>query len=366
MECCNSFVVLLYFFLYLFLHFESIDCSFNEGTCINDAHFSRLSSLVYHQHEKLSLEHDTLAIASVVKEKVANQGYAWIDSNLFRKLLKSFGAIESELIAIERGWIHSQLQPMASEPKLFFRDSASHSLLLDDTKDHIKDSYISTNYPTVTITTKDELSYGNNEKIKTEVNGIRVWNTPPKEFIGGSVSLAMSKLHKLFLPEIHQPQSNMNMLSNTTINIQDLFRVNKHLAEHAAPSTEGIHQDGFEITSVTLIKRHNVRSGGETRIWNLQQPIGFYRNADFGESNNTTVPDIKGFKWSNILFRKTMTQPWETIVINDRKVKHEGRAFYSKEKGKPCYRDVIINNMRKPYLGGIDKMRIGGKIVDVI
>ena len=349
------------------LNVASIECDVDQKTCVNDAYHLRYNHFQNNQSRKISSMHETLSVASTIKEKLANQGYAWIDANLFRRLLKNLGAAESELVAIEEGAFHSKIKPLASEPKLYFRDGASHNVLLDDTKALNQDSYIATNYPAATWTPKNEISSGNKAKIEMERSGVRIWNMPPKGFSGSSVSLAMAKLHKPFLPKNQYPQRHMDMLSNITINTQEFYRVNKYLAERAEPSSEGIHQDGFEILSVTLIKRHNIQRGGETRIWNLQQPIGYYGNADFGSDNNiTTVPDIKGFRWSNILFRKTLIQPWETIVINDRAVKHESRAFYSKEKGKPCYRDVIINNMRKPFHGGIDKMLIDGKVVNVI
>ena len=367
MNSHKSIANMLLLFLTTVIHVALLEGNINQETCVNDANYPHQNLVATNLRSKVSSEYETLSVASTIKEKLAHQGYAWVDANLFRSLLLNLGAAEAELVAIEEGGFHSRIKPVASEPKLFFRDSSSHNVLLDDTKAYNQDSYIATNYPTVTITPKNEISSDNKANIEMERSGIRVWNMPPKEFPGSSVSLAMAKLHKLFLPENQDPQSHMDMLSNTTINTQDFFRVNKHLAEHAEPSSEGIHQDGFQITSVTLIKRHNIRDGGETRIWNLQQPIGYYGNADFGSDNNiTTVPDIKGFRWSNILFRKTMTQPWETIVINDRAVKHESRAFFSKEKGKPCYRDVIINNMRKPFRGGIDKMLIDGKVVNVI
>ena len=367
MKCQKSFAIILLFFLTHGIIVASLEFNLDQKTCVNDAYYIRQDNLACNQRKKVLAEHETLSVASTIKEKLANQGYAWINANLFRRLLKNLGAVESELVFIEEGGYHSQIKPSASEPELFFRDSSSHNVLLDDTKGLNQDSYIATNYPVATFIPKTEISSGNKAKVEMDRSGIRIWNMPPKGFSGSSVSVAMAKLHKLFLPENQHSQSHLDMLSNTTIDTQEFYRINKHLAEHAEPSTEGIHQDGYEMLSVTLIKRHNVLRGGETRIWNLQQPIGYYGNADFGNDNNiTTVPDIEGFRWSNILFRKTLTQPWETLVINDRAVKHESRAFFSKEKGKPCYRDVIINNMRKPLLGGIDKMLIDGKIVNVL
>ena len=60
----------------------------------------------------------------------------------------------------------------------------------------------------------------------------------------------------------------------------------------------------------------------------------------------------------NLLLNKALTEPWETVIFNDRKVKHEARAFSG---GQQSARDVIVNFMRKPLSDGTDvKLRLEG------
>ena len=65
------------------------------------------------------------------------------------------------------------------------------------------------------------------------------------------------------------------------------------------------------LSSVTMIKRQNVLSGGESRLWSLETPMGNYDEEDF--------PKKKGLQLNH-----SLQDPFETIIFNDRLVK-EGR-----------------------------------------
>jgi len=82
----------------------------------------------------------------------------------------------------------------------------------------------------------------------------------------------------------------------------------------------------------------------------------------FGEmkNDNQTIPVHHDFSWNNCLFDYALESPWETIIFNDRKVKHEARSFFRDEKNVPCYRDVIVNCVRKPLLDGSDTKLVNG------
>ena len=54
----------------------------------------------------------------------------------------------------------------------------------------------------------------------------------------------------------------------------------------------------------------------------------------------------------NLILNHVLKDPWETVYFNDRKLKHEARAFYG---GERTTRDVIVNFMRKPLKDGTDK-----------
>ena len=84
-------------------------------------------------------------------------------------------------------------------------------------------------------------------------------------------------------------------------------------------------------------KRYNVTEGGETRLWSLETPTGNYDEDDFRS----------GKMDENLILNHVLKDPWETVYFNDRKVKHEARAFSGGEKST---RDVIVNFMRQGSL----------------
>ena len=104
-----------------------------------------------------------------------------------------------------------------------------------------------------------------------------------------------------------------------------------------------------------------------SRIWKLDQPAGNYDSKVFGQLDEISdLPALEGFSWDNCLFNEALDSPWETIIFNDRKVKHEVRGFYPKDENKPSYRDVIVNFVRKPLSNGADEQMVNGKIESII
>ena len=59
--------------------------------------------------------------------------------------------------------------------------------------------------------------------------------------------------------------------------------------------------------------RHNITQGGETRLWSLGAETGNYDEDDFKS----------GSMDHNLLLNKALTEPWETVIFNDRKVQHK-------------------------------------------
>lgn len=93
------------------------------------------------------------------------------------------------------------------------------------------------------------------------------------------------------------------------------------------PSLEGVHQDGGEVVLVSMIERANVKATtGISRIWNLNQPTGRYRHA-----NRT-----------NLLLETMLVKPFDTLVLMDRHVQHEGRKFEIEDDKSPATRSVQL------------------------
>ena len=160
----------------------------------------------------------------------------------------------------------------------------------------------------------------------------------PLQYARNSVSLAMARLNMIIAPKNHQPQDNLNIHSEITIDDQNLIRTSRHpgSGDVVSPTPEGRHQDNTEISGVTLIGRYNVTGGGETRLWDITAPRGNYDEAAFrrGEMDDKLILD------------HTLTQPWETVYFSDRRLKHEARAVTGEMSQGPWVRDVIVNFIR--------------------
>ena len=332
-----------------------------------------------------------------LNEHLDSKGYVFIPGHKYHELLLYFGASIEDLTKVESGYIH-QLVNKDREESMSFRQVAFHRMLLEDEEDqgdsrgialHSDSTLLKSDQTEATnlfvseknsdIKRSAKVSPANREavsqiideeicsdsrvKISFKRSGTRVYNLPPPEYVVSTLPEAMAKLHDYFQPASHQHQSNLNQNSKTTIDDQVLIRINKD-DENAEPTPEGIHQDGTEISSITLVGRKNVLKGrgGESRIWNLKQPGGNYDSDKFGEmkNDNQTSPVHHDFAWNNCLFDYALESPWETIIFNDRKVKHEARSFFRDEENVPCYRDVIVNFVRKPLLDGSDTKLVNG------
>ena len=49
----------------------------------------------------------------------------------------------------------------------------------------------------------------------------------------------------------------------------------------------------------------------------------------------------------NLILNHVLKEPWETVYFNDRRLKHEARAFSGGERST---RDVIVNLMREGFI----------------
>ena len=289
-----------------------------------------------------------------IRNQLETAGWVWICGDVFRELLIWRGASLEDLAAIESGGIHANVS-RDLEPAMHFRQAAIHRVILD--AGNRESAPMPANCQAVTQLATEEIAEFEGATVNFKRSGTRYWAMPPKAYADSSVAMAFGRLHNLLHPDTHHPQANINHLSKLVINDQALLRINKD-SGGAEPSPEGIHQDGSEITSVTMIDRHNVASGGESRLWSLAQPPGNYDSDTFGELNDTPrITTPKGFDWENCLLNQALTSPWDTVYFNDREVKHEARNFQC--SGPDGHRSVIVNFVQKPLLDGSDKVRIG-------
>ena len=74
-----------------------------------------------------------------------------------------------------------------------------------------------------------------------------------------------------------------------------------------------LFKDNTEISGTILVGRQNVVSGGETRLWKAETPKGNYKEECFKA----------GSMKKNLLLNYALSGSYETIIFNDRKIKHE-------------------------------------------
>ena len=305
-----------------------------------------------------------------LKLELEKSGFVLLPGQLMKKLLLFYGASIEDLNNLEAGNVHAELPP-DPEPKMDHRLIAFHRMLIEPKEvENIEEkkknnsciasgkegSYGSFHFvpaltQAVTQIPEKEIASTTEEgsKLHHKRSGLRFWPMPPASYAtDSSVPRAMATLNAGLLPAKHHTQINVNNEHKTTVNDQLVIRTQRkpQADEGYSPTPEGIHQDSTEISSVTLVGLQGVNSGGESRVWRLEAPTGNYDEDDFN----------KGYMKKHLLLNHALRDPWETLYFNDRIVKHEARAF---DGERPCFRDVIVNFLRKPLKDGNDK-----KVID--
>lgn len=92
------------------------------------------------------------------------------------------------------------------------------------------------------------------------------------------------------------------------------LRVTAKAEETGEPTPEGIHQDGVDFVFIYMVKRNNIR-GGESII------------------NDTN---------GNCLYRNTLENPFDAIVVWDPKVFHGATSIVPADISKTGFRDILL------------------------
>lgn len=94
------------------------------------------------------------------------------------------------------------------------------------------------------------------------------------------------------------------------------FRIDTH-SGIGRPTPEGAHRDGVDLVAVFLLQRNGIK-GGETRVFDSQQPAGL---------------------------RFTLNEPWSLLLLDDAKVVHESTPIQPVQGGG--YRDTLVVTLRR-------------------
>ena len=204
-----------------------------------------------------------------LKETLNKKGFVRIPGAEFRALLRWKGAKEEDLQLIESGAVHADVA--TDEGAMAFRQSAAHRLVATGPA-----TFVPAQRPAVTKIPAKEVASAAAAKVRSKRSGNRVWPLTPPAYAASTVPVALAEVQRLFLPEKHTPQHGVNAASPHVVTDQVLIKVTKTGDGDQCPTPEGIHQDGSEVSAVTMIKRDRVTSGGETRLWSLDATTGNY------------------------------------------------------------------------------------------
>jgi hypothetical protein len=100
------------------------------------------------------------------------------------------------------------------------------------------------------------------------------------------------------------------------------------------PSPEGVHQDSANLTIVMMWDRRNVAHGsGGNRVWSLEQPCG--------------KPSVADLTSKRLLASAFLIDRFDTLIVLDREVKHEGTPITPADGGTLAVRDVLTFEVRE-------------------
>lgn len=176
---------------------------------------------------------------------------------------------------------------------------------------------------------------------------VRSWECLPMWYgtPTNSLYMAYQKLAYVLIDTSLPPAPNCEEDSPIYLSDHFALRITKKPGDSdmAQPSPEGVHQDGSDIIMMTLVNRNNCRpDSGGSRIWSMSQPTGPYQPKDFASFKHRCLED------------HVMTNPFETILAIDSRVRHEARPIHPIDPSLPCSRDVIVHWTRSPKKSGCD------------
>jgi hypothetical protein len=121
--------------------------------------------------------------------------------------------------------------------------------------------------------------------------------------------------------------------------MQTAFRVvfDAQNDQYGDPGPEGVHQDSADVTAILLVGRDNVL-GGVNRVWALEQPSG-----------KSCAEDLKS---DRLLLETTLLHPMDTLILCDRKVRHEVTSVVPRDATRRALRDVLTYELRRAPSNG--------------
>lgn len=122
--------------------------------------------------------------------------------------------------------------------------------------------------------------------------------------------------------------------------------------QSSTASPEGIHQDGGDVVLVVMMERYNVLSGAESRLYDLEVPLGYHQDSeDALRLEHLLHPQEET--------RFTMAESLEAIMIVDQNLKHEARGeLIPVNQDERAYRNALTLHLRRPNNDGSDTVKM--------
>ena len=284
-----------------------------------------------------------------IQSLLTSHDYAFVPATEMQELLSTeFGGVHDEdMTTLATMW--DQATPQIDEQGMavypykgtfvsYYRLKAGHvhrSSSHDWPKTHILNTTASHVVEHIDPTTADD-----------SVSHFRLHRQWPPAMDNNSVVLAMQRLMfrlaqdpSLQLDKSHQHLGEETPLISSPFEaMMTAYRVTKcqvGVCRDGDPGPEGIHQDAAELTAVVLFGRRNVAAlSGGNRVWSLEQPFGKPSEAD------TTS--------GRLLASLVMRERFDTLLVRDRRVKHEALPIVSADATGDAVRDVWTFEVRLP------------------
>jgi len=255
-------------------------------------------------------------------------GISAIDGQVMRDILKSFGATDEHLNAHARHW-----NGLPDDPTYDFRKTSQ-------TRWNHGEDFTEVNR---LERSPFRIPYAENALLgKSE----RFFPEATVDFLTDTVTIANQRFMRHVLMQSPQREEcwadandNLGYISGShqfRIEVKPLSpeeEEKKKLLQGAnCPTPEGVHQDGAWAVMIQYIHSGNMgHRSGESRIYSLDQPSGQMT----GEQSVRARRETR-------LVERNLTTPFETLLINDRKVKHDNKPIIPADKTQYAFRDVHV------------------------
>lgn len=260
----------------------------------------------------------------IIIRQLNTMGFAHVDGAVMRDELLHYGATKEDLDNFKGHW-----EQLGDDPNYHFRKTTQTRLSIAEdfsSIDRLEPAPFS-------------LSYNNNTLLPDVP---RSFPEADEAFVHDTAHQACLRLVRQLKKRISNGSSeapSWSMMSSHQFRIQIKPEVREVAegetpegSEKDSPTPEGIHQDGADLVFIIFVDRANLLSrSGESRVYKEEQKSGVLTSYTEEVARRNTR-----------LAEKNLSTPFEMLIFNDRKVKHDNRPIFAADPSKIAHRDVLV------------------------